>query len=241
MNRFYIPDEIPGGILETVDAELVHHLNVLHLKIKDTVVIFNGKGKEYTCQITELNKKSAILKVTEEKPTKNKTMNVTIACAIPKNARLDDIIDNLTQLGIESIIPMETERVIVKLDEAKKEERLKRWRSIARSASQQSGRNSLSLIEPIMNFQEVIALSADFDLKLIPVTFGARKHISQALTGNKQGKILVMIGPEGDFTPEEVETAKEAGFMPISLGETILRVATAAIAVVSFIKLARAD
>jgi 16S rRNA (uracil1498-N3)-methyltransferase len=151
---------------------------------------------------------------------------------------MDDIIDYLTQLGVERIIPMWTERVVVKLDDDKTEARLKRWQKIAQSAAQQCQRSSIPIIESATNFGGAISDSQNFDLKLIPNLSGERRLIKDVLAQFTPKSIIVLIGPEGDFTPEEVTLALSNGFIPVSLGDTVLRVATAAIAVASYIKFA---
>jgi len=238
MHRFYVGQKIDNDAISISDAEQLHYLkDVLRLKVNDEVIIFDGKGNEYVCSITGLNRKQVVFTVKASKRTESKKFKLTVACAIPKMAKMDEIINNLTQLGVDCIIPMETDRVIVKLDNSKKEARLKRWRKIAQSAAQQSQRGSMPLIEPITRIETVLSRSQDFDLKLIPTLSGERKHLKEVLAESKPGNILVLIGPEGDFTPQEIERAKSAGFIPISLGDSVLRVETAAIAVASFIKL----
>ncbi len=239
MHRFYVSREINGDNISISDAKQLHHLkDVLRLKIDDEVIVIDIEGNEYTCLIRSLNKQEAVLTVKVRKRAEAKKVRSTVACAIPKKAEMNDIIDKLTQLGVDSIIPMETERVIVKLNDTKKEARLSHWRRIAQSAAQQSQRNSIPLIEPITSIESVVSHSQDFDLKLIPTLSGERKHVKEVLTGCKPSNILVLIGPEGDFTPREIELAKSAGFIPVSLGDSVLRVATAAIAITSYINLA---
>ncbi len=154
---------------------------------------------------------------------------------------MDDIIDHLTQLGVARIIPMLTERVVVKLDEAGKETRLKRWQKIALNAAGQSQRNSLPSIDAVTDIADILSQSQDYDLKLIPHLTGEKKHIKDVIIGAAQKNVIVLIGPEGDFTPGEVEMALKAGFLPVSLGDTVLRVATAAVAVAGYIKFAAGE
>ncbi len=238
MHRFYVAQGVNNEIVSISDAEQLHHLkDVLRLKVDDVVTVFDKEGNEYNCFIRELNKKQAVLTVKEKRPIPGKKVKITVACAIPKGDKMDEIIDNLTQLGVDSIIPLETERVIVKLDAGKKEARLRRWRKIAQSAAQQSQRNSLPLVQPVTEIENLISQSRDFDLKLIPTLAGERNLIKEAIDRAKPDNILVLIGPEGDFTPQEIELAQSAGFIPVSLGDSVLRVGTAAVSAASFIKL----
>jgi 16S rRNA (uracil1498-N3)-methyltransferase len=126
----------------------------------------------------------------------------------------------------------------VKLDTVRAEEKHNRWLKIARSAAQQSRRSRIPDISPVTDFKDVISGAAEYDLKLIPHLSGDRKLIRDLLVSSQARSIIVLIGPEGDFTPEEVALALENGFLPVSLGDTVLRVATAAIAAASYIKFA---
>ncbi|PIQ90996.1 MAG: hypothetical protein COV71_01490 [Candidatus Omnitrophica bacterium CG11_big_fil_rev_8_21_14_0_20_41_12] len=241
MNRFFIENiKILDNHIILDDLEQVHHLkDVLRLKPKEQAAVFDRLGNEYIVLVSEIGVKSVKLEVKERKLPDNSGIKITVACAIPKNVKMDDIVDKLTQLGVECIIPLETQRVIVKLNKQKKLQRLKRWEKISLSALKQSQRSKFVNIHPIVEFKDVVLTAKGFDLKLIPTLEGDRKTLREIFNDPVKGieNVLVLIGPEGDFTPEEVALAKEAGFLPISLGKGVLRVDTAAIAVVSFIKL----
>jgi len=241
MHRFYVVRWDGDSISISDDGQLHHLRDVLRLKVNDGVVVFDSDGNEHSGVITAIERKRAVIKVTASKPARSGKMKLTIACAIPKGDRMDDIIDQLTQLGVERIIPMETARVVVRLDDARKEARLKRWRKIALNAARQSQRNSIPLIDPVTNVTGVISSSQDFDLKLIPNLEGERRLIKDVPAAPRPKSVIVLIGPEGDFTPEEIGLALGAGFLPVSLGDTVLRVATAAVAVASYLKFTIGD
>ena len=241
MHRLYCPSQnISDNKIIIDNKDQVHHAkNVLRLQVNEEVVIFDDKGNEYRSVLDKLSPKSMIFKVKDKKnfilnPSKIK---ITVACAIPKDSRMDEIIDKLTQLGAQRIIPLETERVIVKLDKHKKILRQERWKKIALNASLQSQRNTLPILEPIKKIGQLLSDSGSFDLKLIPTLTGERKPLKEILKESKSKNILVIIGPEGDFTSGELDSAKKAGCIPVSLGDLVLRVETAAVAVVSFIRL----
>ncbi len=241
MHRFFIPSQnISVDKIIISDKNQIHHIkDVLRFKIEGEIIVFDDKGNEYTCLIKELLRDRIILKIKAKRLfSKRDKVKITLACAIPKKSKMDDIIDKLTQLGVARIIPLETERVVVKLNKNKKETRLLRWQKIALSATQQSQRNTPSVIEPIKNIKEVLIKLENYDLKLIPTLTGRRKPLKEVLGGYKPSNILVLIGPEGDFTDGEIKLALENGFIPVTLGDTILRVDTAAIAVVSMLRYA---
>ncbi len=236
MHRFYI-EKIDGNSITLTDSEQLHRIrDVLRLKAGDAVIIFDRAGHEYKAVTVSIGKKQVELNLTPVNRQRSNNTKLTVACAIPKGSRMDDIIDCLTQLGVERIIPMLTDRVVVKLDSAAMQVRLLRWQKIAQSAAQQCQRSSVPVISLVTDVKDVIANSQDFDLKLIPHLSGKRKLMKDIIAKPRPKNIIVLIGPEGDFTPEEVEMALHNGFTPVSLGETVLRVATAAIAVASYIK-----
>jgi 16S rRNA (uracil1498-N3)-methyltransferase len=241
MHRFYV-DRIDGDRVSLSDGEQLHHLkDVLRLKVNDAVVVFDNLGNEYAGFIESINKKQAVITVAAPKPARKPGTKLTLACAIPKGDRMDDIIDHLTQLGVARIVPLQTERVVVKLDKARREARRQRWKKIAQNAARQSQRNSLPLIDPVTDFNSLIAQTQPFDLKLIPTLSGERKIIKDVLADARPNDIVVLIGPEGDFTHEEIGLALRAGFVPVSLGDDVLRVATAAVAVASYLKFVLGD
>ncbi|MDD5108878.1 MAG: RsmE family RNA methyltransferase [Candidatus Omnitrophica bacterium] len=241
MNRFFIEkiNPLDKQIILNDPAQLHHLKNVLRIKPKEQVTIFDSLGNEYIVLVSEIGEKGAKLMVREKRLNDDAGIKITVACAIPKKVKMDDIVDKLTQLGVECIVPLETERVIVRLNNQKRIERQERWEKISQSATKQSQRSKLVLIKPVTEFKDVISLAHNFDLKLIPTLEGERKSLKDIFNNSSREikNVLVLIGPEGDFTPSEVALAKEAGFVPVNLGRGVLRVDTAAIAVVSFIKL----
>jgi 16S rRNA (uracil1498-N3)-methyltransferase len=232
MHRFFCrSSEIKGNSIHITDITQVHHIrDVLRYEPRDEIFFFDENGVEYSGKVLSIDKEKLTVNVTGRKKTPvRRRPFITIACAIPKQTKMEDIVDKLTQLDVDRIIPMITERVIVKLDPQKKTLKLSRWRKIAVQASQQSKRKTLPVISPVLNFTEVLAETGDFDLKLIPTLEGNNRDIREILHRGLQGKAVALIGPEGDFTPAEITAAQQRGFIPVSLGETVLRVDTAAI------------
>lgn len=239
MHRFFVPSQnISENKIIISDREQAHYIkDVLRLKVNDAIIVFNEKADEYACSIEKLKPALTLnIKKIFPKVTNPKKVHLSLACAIPKKSSMDDIIDKLTQLGVDRVIPLKTERTIIKFDEKKKELRFNHWQRVAQSASQQSQRSSLPVIEPIQSVREVLSASKEYDLKLIPTLEGERQSLKDILRDAKAANILVLIGPEGDFSPEEVDLAKKSGCIPVSLGKQVLRVETAAVAVASYIK-----
>lgn len=239
MHTFFCPAKnIADQRIQISDKRDIHHIrNVLRLKEKEKIRLCDEGGRVYLAVIEEISPEavSAIIEKTDDK-RQEKKMRVTIACAMPKKTKMDDIIDRLTQLAVNKIIPMSTERTLVKLDALRASAKVERWRRIALSAAEQSQRNTLPVIEPITPLEKVLHNARDYDLKLIPHLSGKRKTLRAVVAASRPKNVLVLIGPEGDFTPGEVEMSLKRGFVPVTLGDLVLRVETAAVAVASFLR-----
>ncbi len=240
MHKFFVPSKnISLDTIVVSDKEQLRHIELaLRLKINDELAAFDDSGNEYRCAIKELLKDKIILEIKEKHSQgREEKIKVTFACAIPKKSKMDDIIDKLTQLGVRRIIPLKTERVIIKLDKFKEASRLRRWQKIALAAAEQSQRSSVVIVDSAKSIKEALKETDTYDLKIIPTLEGERKPLKEVFAQPNPKNILVFIGPEGDFTAEEVELAKNAGCVAVSLGELVLRVETAAVAVASYIML----
>jgi 16S rRNA (uracil1498-N3)-methyltransferase len=241
MTRIYL-EHIGEGEIAIRDQRQVHYLkDVLRLKPGGQLVVFNGKGKDVLCRVKEIAPQAVFLEAGERLAARQGGLSLTVACAIPKKARFEDAVDKLAQLGAEKIIPLHTARSIVKLDERREKLRLEHWRKIALAAAQQSQRSIPPKITPVKTLAETLAACAGYELKLIPHLGGKRVAFKQALARKTPRRALLLIGPEGDFTPEEVRMAIRAGCVAVSLGPYVLRVDTAAIACAAFIKLYYTD
>lgn len=240
MRRFYCPEpKICEDRLTLNDPDEVHHIkNVLRLKAQDWVSVFDGQGNEYAGPIRELSSQVVIVEIKEKRVSADSDINITVACAVPKKQKMDDIVDKLTQLGVVRIVPLRTKNTVVVLDGRKAQVRRRHWEKIAVSAAKQSMRKTLPVIDPLREIGDIVSRAGDFDLKVIPTLSGSALPLRGVLRRRKYKDILVLIGPEGDFTPDEIESAKKAGCIPVSLGNLVLRVETAAVAVAGFIRLA---
>lgn len=239
MHRIYVPSKnISLHKIILRDKKQAHHLkDVLRLRAASEVIIFDQEGREYLSILEELSSQGIVFAIKSRLERRRNNISLTLACAIPKAGGMDEIVDKLTQLGAERIIPLLSQRVVVRMDKQKKAARQERWEKIALSASRQSQRNTLPVIEPVREMEEFLCREHSFDLKLIPTLAGERRGLKQVISGCRPRSIIILIGPEGDFTAEEVEAARKKGFIPVSLGDLVLRVETAALAVASFIRL----
>jgi 16S rRNA (uracil1498-N3)-methyltransferase len=225
---FYVPAEhIIDQHIAIVGEEAKHIARVLRKSIGDLLWVVDGEGKAYEAVIRLVTLESVECEILYEHFHHHEPdIEVTLAVAQLKNpSRMDWIIEKGTELGVRKFIPLQTHRTIVK---SPKEER---WNNIALAAMKQSGRCILPKVLPPKSFHDVIEDTVQYDVKLIP--YERTDHIlfiAEALKHRKPPRsILVMIGPEGGFTEEEIIIAEKAGFMQVSLGRRRLRTETAAI------------
>ena len=237
MSRFYVPREAVSGAKITVTGDEAHHIrDVMRLKVSDNVVCFDGTGREYAGVIKEIGQKAVIVGIIRTSEPKAKDAHtITLIQAIPKKEKMDYIVQKATELGANCIIPVMTERTIVDWDQKKRDSSLERWQRISREASKQCGRLDLPEIRPVAGFKEALKAVAGQDLALIAALSGDAISLKNALQGAKPRSIVIAIGPEGDFSPKEIEEAKASGFKLVDLGRRVLKSDTAGLAVLSVI------
>ena len=229
MQRYFVKEKNNDNfVLENSD---IHHIKkVMRCKNNDKIeIVFDNVV--YICNIDNID--SLTLSIID-KYEEDRELNIKLSVAISlvQEQKFDLIIQKLTELGVNSIIPLKTERSIVKIDKTKEEKKKSRWESIAKEASEQSKRTTIPKIYNIMSMKELI--SNKKDINLICSLNDKTKPLEHYLTNNIE-EILFVIGPEGGFAPKEEQFLMENDFESTSLGKRILRVETAAIYVASII------
>jgi 16S rRNA (uracil1498-N3)-methyltransferase len=198
----------------------------------DPVVAFDGDGTEWTCTLTSAHKQRAVLRVNETCHAPPRAAEVTLAQALPKGPVMDLIVRKATELGAARLVPIESARTQVHFEGGRSDRKRERWHTIALEAAKQCGNPWLPTIEPVQSFAHFVAgaSSEPYDLKLIASLHPGATSLREAFSrGDKPVRRLVwLIGPEGDFTPDEVGLAIDAGFIPVTLGPLVLRCDTAA-------------
>lgn len=229
MQRYFAKNKIDNELF-LYDSDIHHIKNVMRYKESDKIeVVFNEKG--YICIIKSLSpfKIEIIDEIIESKEL---GVDLTVAVALVQEQKFDLIIQKLTELGIKRIIPIKTERSIVKLDNTRIEKKYSRWNMICKEASEQSKRTSIPVIENVMTLKELIKENAD--LKLICSVNEKKQFLDKYLKKDIKS-IIFAIGPEGGFSNLEESLLLENGFEAVSLGARVMRVETAAIYVTSII------
>jgi 16S rRNA (uracil1498-N3)-methyltransferase len=162
---------------------------------------------------------------------------ITLFQGVPKSDKLDFIIQKAVELGVAEIVPVYTERTVVKLDEKKEKKKLERYNMISMSAAKQSGRGVIPTVKDYMSFKQALEYAKSFDMNIIPYEDAKGIEESRRVISEIKGKkkLGVFIGPEGGFATKEVEFAKSIGARVVTLGNRILRTETAGLAVLSII------
>ena len=234
--RFFIdPSQIAGDTIAIVGDDLRHVRTVLRKRPGDLLTLLDGRGGEITVSITAIGKDEIVTEVVERTTRTLAGPRIILGQGLPKSDKMDLIVQKATELGVSSIVPLVTERTIVKVKDGEK--RAARWQKIAREAAMQSHRTDIPGVEAIRLLGEFLrAPHADPGaLHLIPWEEGTEpiKDVLKAYPAAQT--VVVLIGPEGGFSLNEAGMAREKGFRAVSLGPTILRTETAAIAALSMI------
>ena len=237
MSRFYVPKESVQGARIVIGGDEAHHIaDVMRLKPSDKIVAFDGTGKEYDGVIKTIKAKSVVIEIIAERtPSAKRVAAITLIQAIPKKAKMDYIVEKATELGASAIVPVFTRRTIPEWDGPKRAAQAARWRKIALEASKQCARAEIPAISEIEDFIKVVKGPARYDLALIATLGDDTVKLGAALAGSGRKAVAIAIGPEGDFTPEEVEAARNSGFRPVSLGSRVLKSDTAGLAALAIL------
>ncbi len=225
LHRFYIKEEIKiGKDILLDDLELINQIrNVFRMKICENIIVFNGDGVDYFCEIVDLNKNEIALKTLEKKDSIMPKKQIILFQCLIKKDNFELVLQKCTEIGITNFVPVIAER------SEKKNINIKRAEKIIKEAAEQSGRGDVpKILEAIkiseLPFKEVQIFVADF----------GGEEIKKV---NFLQECGVLIGPEGGFTDQERKFLKDSGTKFISLGETILRAETAAIVASAFVLL----
>ncbi|MEP7013824.1 MAG: 16S rRNA (uracil(1498)-N(3))-methyltransferase [Verrucomicrobiota bacterium] len=236
MHRFYVsPAEWDQGNLVLRGTEAHHARDVLRLKAGDKLVVFNGRGREITATITQTARDQVLLRKLNETETPPLRCRIVLAQAIPKGKNMELIVQKAVEIGAAEIFPIISERTIVDLDPASAEQKQSKWQTIATEAAKQCGQNWLPQVHTPQKLKEFFVHPQLFDLRLIGSLQPGAMHLKAIIADHssehrhRPESVLMLIGPEGDFTPAEIALARSHGTLPITLGPIVLRVETAAI------------
>ncbi|MDP3789515.1 MAG: 16S rRNA (uracil(1498)-N(3))-methyltransferase [Candidatus Omnitrophota bacterium] len=241
MSRFYVsPESVKGKKIHIGKEESHHIIDVMRLAEGDDVTVFDGTGKEYSGKIESVKNKNVVINVSQVGTGAGKRpVEISLAQALPKKDKMDYIVQKATELGVREIIPVETERTIVRAPKDRVAHKTERWCKIAVEAAKQCGRSDLPDIKEPRRFNALVEDFRRYDGVIMPCLTDRTIPLKNAINKLKDAKkILLMIGPEGDFTPAEITRAEESGALLVSLGGLVLRSDTAAVATLAMLNYA---
>ncbi len=215
-------------------ADYNHIKNVLRMKIGDEFLVSENNVSNL-CRIMCFECESVVAEIIEEcYQDTSLPIKIYLFQGLPKSDKLELIIQKAVELGVDGIFPVEMNRCIVKLDEKKKKSKTERWQSIAESAAKQSKRTSIPFVNNVLSYKEALAKASELDVFIVPYECkDEMKSTVNALNKIKRDmSVGILIGPEGGFELNEIDSAIKSGGLPVSLGKRILRTETAAITAV---------
>lgn len=240
MFNFFVSDTARQDDFYIISGSDYNHIiNVLRMKKGDTFLV-SCDGKGDLCELNDFDTETVTAKILEEN-YKNTDLpkDIYLFQGLPKADKMELIIQKTVELGVHTVVPVEMNRCVVKLDVKKKKSKTERWQSISESAAKQSKRNIIPEVKTTVSYKEMLKMASEMDLFLVPYeNKDGMKSTKEALSlMDKAEKIGILIGPEGGFEEKEIEEAIAVGGKTISLGSRILRTETAAITSVAMIML----
>jgi len=235
MHRFYLPpEECRGGVLTLSGREAHHARHVLRLRDGERVVVLDGAGREWHCEVRASRRDSVSLQVLERNTVPPLPCSITLLQAIPKGKIVESIIQKAAELGAARIVPILAERVATHLETGGAEAKARKWQLVAIEAIKQCGNAWLPQVEAPLTVEKFLARREHFDLPLVaclePDSRHPREYFRKFIAAHQRlpRSVCVWVGPEGDFTPAEYGAIKHSGALPITLGRLVLRTETAA-------------
>ncbi|MBM3821539.1 MAG: 16S rRNA (uracil(1498)-N(3))-methyltransferase [Verrucomicrobia bacterium] len=235
MRRFYLPpSQCTGPVWNLSESDARHAVQVLRTTAGEPVVILDGAGGEWRCEVIECGRKHVRLKPGAQTRHKPLPARVTLVQAITKGKSMDWIVQKATELGVSRIVPVLSDRSVPSLDDEAAEDKVEKWMQIAIESIKQCGSPWLPTIEPPRSVQAILQHRERFECALVASLAPEARHPRTVFDAFRRERgrgpisVAVWVGPEGDFTPAELADIGSAGFTPITLGPLVLRSETAA-------------
>jgi 16S rRNA (uracil1498-N3)-methyltransferase len=233
--RVHVTEPLAAGRRHTIKGEAANHITrVLRLRPGDPLTLFDGRGGEHAAHVEEFRKDAVIVAIGDRSTTDRESpLSLVLAQGVSRGERMDWVVQKATELGVTRIIPVMTERTVVKLDEKQAERKLLHWQGIAVAACEQSGRNRVPGIDAPRTLAELFEKVQSRATRLL-LSPSASLRIAEL--SRPTAEVVVLIGPEGGLAEGEQRTALDAGFVAMRLGPRVLRTETAAVAALTLLQ-----
>lgn len=239
MQHFFVtPEQVQDTRIYVEGQDVNHMKNVLRMKIGEQVEISDGNNLKYLCEVAEFESEKVVLKILEQSMADTELASkLYLFQGLPKNDKMEWIVQKAVELGVYEIIPVSMKRCVVKLDAKKASKKVERWNSISESAAKQAGRGLVPKVTEVMSYEQALKKAEELNVVLIPYELADGIHdTKEILAGITKGQSVgIFIGPEGGFEREEVEKAIQMGASTVTLGRRILRTETAGLTMLSIL------
>jgi 16S rRNA (uracil1498-N3)-methyltransferase len=237
LTRVFVDATLEAGARVTLEGSAAGHLTrVLRLRKGDSLIIFNGRGGEYAAVIDATRGSGVTVAVGEHDTVERESpLAVTVAQGISRGERMDLVVQKATELGVHIIVPLLTERTVVRLDERQAARKMQHWRAVAIGACEQCGRNRVPQVSAPRPLRQFIREgSLDPPAARLLLSPAARLRLDDL--PRRLSAITVLIGPEGGLTDEEEQAAVSTGYTAVRLGPRVLRTETAALVALALLQ-----
>jgi len=234
---FIASSQIQDETIHVVGTLLKHLNNALRIKQGELLTFVDEQQRRYLTRVDRIDRRLMVVRIIDRlAPAPPPSLQLNLAQGIIKGKKMDWIIQKATELGVSQIIPLLTNRTVVRLDGVRAGRQQERWQAIAHEAAQQSGRGTIPSVQAVCSFADFIQ-SAGHQLRLLLWEEETGQSLRNKLASQKEIKsVTLLIGPEGGFSQEEVTEAEDWGFQTVHLGKQILRTETASLAVLSILQ-----
>ncbi|MCH8156273.1 MAG: 16S rRNA (uracil(1498)-N(3))-methyltransferase [Nitrospinae bacterium] len=240
MHRFFTsPENITEDTVTLRGTDVAHIRNVLRLKNGDRVQVLDGCGSCFTVYITHVGREKVEGRIDSRDDADDceSPLFIHLGQALVKGTGYDGIVRRAVELGVGHVAPVKARRCVVKLSRPDAVKKMERWQRIAREAAKQCGRGRVPEVGPaLMSVEEFCSANRDVDLRLAFWEEERATRIDDLAVEGKPRSAAILIGPEGGFAAAEIDSAKEYGFQPVTLGPRLLRTATAPLAALAILQ-----
>ena len=235
--RFHFPGRLGNGSEVRLPSEAAHHaVRVLRLSVGEPVVLFDGSGGEFEARITRIDRGEVSVKTGAHRPVERESqLHIQLVQGLSSGERMDITLQKAVELGVAAIQPVATQRSVVKLKDERAQRRMEHWQHLVVAACEQCGRNRVPDVLPLLDFADWLArlAPAAHDQTRLLLSPAAKLPLKQLAPS---AHLMLLIGPEGGLSPDEIQLAQSRGFRQVRLGPRILRTETAALAALSAVQ-----
>jgi 16S rRNA (uracil1498-N3)-methyltransferase len=228
--RFFAPVQLSLGAEIELPERVARHCAVLRLRRGDAVILFNGEGGEFSAELTRVSRGNAQVRViSRQTPERESPLAIALAQCVSSGDRMDTTLQKSTELGVSRIVPIASERSVVRLSSDRADRRVAHWRNVVIAACEQCGRNHLPEVAAITDLAVFLSGGAGDGLRLL-LAPDADRDLKQL---EPPRRVTLLVGPEGGLAPEERRGAQRSGFVPVRFGPRVLRTETAPLAAIA--------